>query len=227
LLCLTHRSAESYRLEMPWLRVAQLDWGADIEQFRPGCRDGKFFFACGKTNRDYAPVLQAAESIPAPIHLVVYSSYLQAQIIAPNVYVGHGSPDGMSDRGISYPNLISKYFHNALALLIPLKPIPNDTAGMTNLIEAMACGLPVIMTRSDAIDLDIEVEGFGIYVEPGDITGWEVACNWMLSNTNEARAMGDRARQLSESWYNTSRMGTQLAGILLELVNTKSIEVKW
>lgn len=87
LLCLTHRSAESYRFEMPWLRVAQLDWGADIEQFRPGCRDGKFFFACGKTNRDYAPVLQAAESIPAPIQLVVHSAYLHGQVIAPNEHV--------------------------------------------------------------------------------------------------------------------------------------------
>jgi glycosyltransferase involved in cell wall biosynthesis len=226
LLCLTHRAAEAYRKEMPWLRVVQLDWGADIEQFRPGGRGGRFFFACGKTNRDYAPILQTAESIRAPIHLVVHSGYLEGQVIAPNVHVGHGSPDGMSDRGISYPELISQYFHHALAMLIPLKPIPDDTAGMTNILEAMACGLPVIMTRSDAIDLDIELEGFGIYVAPGDIAGWERACTWMLSHTDQARAMGDRARHLSESWYNTRRLGDQLARIFLELLNPSMISLK-
>ena len=223
LLCLTHRAAEAYQNEMPWLKVAQLDWGADIEQFRPGLRDAGFFFACGKTNRDYVPVLHAAQFIQAPIHLVVHSAYLQGQVLAPNVHVGHGSPDGMTDRGISYPDLISQYFHHALALLIPLKSIPDDTAGMTNLLEAMACGLPVIMTRSDAIDLDIEVEGFGIYVDSGDPAGWERACNWMLSHTDQVRAMGDRARQLSESWYNTHRLGHQLAGVFLELLKTRSM----
>ena len=189
-LYLTHRAAEAYRNEMPWLKLMQLDWGADLEQFRPGCRDGRYFFACSKTHRDYAPVLQAAESIPVPIHLVVHSAYLQGQVLAPNVYIGHGSPDGMSDRAISYPELISKYVHQAPALLIPLKPIQDDTAGLTNLLKAMACGPPVIMTKSSAIDLDIEDEGFGIYVDSGDPAGWDRACNWMPAHTASSLCHG-------------------------------------
>jgi glycosyltransferase involved in cell wall biosynthesis len=211
LLCLTRRADEAYRNEMPWLRVAQLDWGADLEQFRPGRRDGRFFFACGKTNRDYSPVLQAADSIPAPIHLVVHSAYLHGKDIASNVHVGHGSPDGMTDRGISYPELISRYFHHAIALLIPLKPIQDDTAGMTNLLEAMACGLPVIMTKSGALDLNLDQEGVGLYVEPGDENGWQMACNWILEHPDQAREMGDRGRKLVESHFNTQRLGLDLA----------------
>jgi glycosyltransferase involved in cell wall biosynthesis len=211
LLCLTRRAAEAYRKEMPWLSVAQLDWGADLDQFSPGCREGRFFFACGKTNRDYAPVLQAAPKIPAQIHLVVHSAYLNGQIIAPNVHVEQGSPDGMTDRGISYPDLISKYFHNALALLIPLKPIQDDTAGMTNLLEAMACGLPVVMTKSGSLDLNLAQEGAGLYVEPGDENGWQNACNWILEHPDKAREMGDRGRKLVENHYNTQRLGSELA----------------
>lgn len=218
LLCLTHRAAEAYRKEMPWLKVVQMDWGADQDQFRPGSRDGGFFFACGKTNRDYMPVLQAAPGIPAPIHLVVHRGFLERQPLAANVHVGQGSPDGMTDRGISYPDLLSTYFHKALAVLIPLKPIQDDTAGMTNLLEAMACGLPVIMTRTGSIDLDIEKEQIGLYVEPGDAEGWKQACLWMLEHPQIALAMGDRARSLVEAHYNTSRLGHELGKIFSILI---------
>jgi glycosyltransferase involved in cell wall biosynthesis len=222
LLCLTHRAADAYRRDMPWLKVSQLDWGADLEQFRPGRREGGFFFACGKTNRDYTPILNVAASIPAPIHLVVHSAYLQGYDLAPNIHVGLGSPDGMTDRGISYPELLSAYFHQALALLIPLKPIQDDTAGMTNLLEAMACGLPVIMTRSGSLDLNLVEAGIGLYVEPGDDLGWQNACNWMLEHPDQARAMGDRSRRLAENHFNTQRLGAELAIELINLMQNSS-----
>lgn len=226
LLCLTHCAAEAYRNEMPWLRVTQLDWGADLKQFYPGPRDGGFFFACGKTNRDYSPVLHVAASIAAPIHLVVHSAYLEGQAIAPNVHIGNGSPDGMTDRGISYPELLSGYFHRALALLIPLKPSQDDTAGMTNLLEAMACGLPVIMTRSGALDLNLVEAGVGLYVEPGDDNGWHKACNWILEHPDQARAMGDRGRNLVERHFNTRRLGSDLAIQFRELLSNSPHRMK-
>jgi len=224
LLCLTERAAEAYRNEMPWLKVLQMDWGVDLEQFAPGPRNGGFFFACGKTNRDYSPILRAASTIPAPIHLVVHSGFLKGQGISANVRVGQGSPDGATDRGISYPELLSKYFHQALAVLIPLKPIPNDTAGMTNMLEAMACGLPLIMSRTGAIDLDIEHEGIGLYVEPGDDSGWGEACNWLLEHSDFARSMGDRGRQLVQNHFNTFRLGADLSEAFEGLLTSRCIE---
>lgn len=218
LLCLTNRAADAYRREMPHLWVQQLDWGAEIGQFRPGPRDGMFFFACGKTNRDYSPVLRAAVDIPAPIHLIVHRAFLEGHDIAPNVHLEAGSPDGMTDRGISYPELISTYFHRALAVLIPLKSIQDDTAGMTNLLEAMACGLPVIMTRTGAIDMDIELEGFGLYVDPDDDGGWITACRELIDHPLKAKSMGNRARLLAEERYNSGRLGRDLAGLFEKLL---------
>ncbi|MFN9548525.1 MAG: glycosyltransferase [Cyanobacteriota bacterium] len=219
LLCLTYRAAEAYRKEMSWQKLIQVDWGADINQFRPGQREGNFFFACGKTNRDYAPILTAAASIQAPIHLIVHPGFLVGKKISPNVKVAQGSPDGITDRGISYPDLLSNYFHHALAMLIPLKSIHDDTAGMTNLLEAMACGLPVIMTRTGAIDIHLEREGIGIYVDPDDPSGWECACNWMLRNPHQARQMGDKGRHLAETWYNTNRLGSQLEIAFIDVLS--------
>jgi glycosyltransferase involved in cell wall biosynthesis len=224
LLCLTKRATAAYHKEMPFLKVKQIDWGADTVQFQPGARDGGFFFACGKTNRDYSPVLKAAHDIPAPIHLVVHRAFLDGHELASNVHLDRGSPDGMTDRGISYPELLSRYFHRALAVLIPLKDIEDDTAGMTNLLEAMACGLPVIMTRTGAIDLDIEAEGIGLYVNPGSATGWFHACSTILAEPERARAMGCRARKLVEDHYNTHRLGMDLAGLFQELVTSSARE---
>jgi glycosyltransferase involved in cell wall biosynthesis len=218
LLCLTRRAAEAYRSEMPFLQVIQMDWGADMTQFRPGRREGGFFFACGKTNRDYGPVLKAAPGIPAPIHLIVHRGFLDGHDIAANVHLESGSPDGMTDRGISYPELLCQFFHCGLAVLIPLKPIQDDTAGMTNLLEAMACGLPVVMTRTGAIDLDIESEGIGIYVKPDDASGWAKACRDLLQDPDKSREMGDRARKLVEEHYNTERLAEDLAKIFVEII---------
>jgi glycosyltransferase involved in cell wall biosynthesis len=217
MLCLTGRAEKSYKAHFPWLKVKQMDWGVDIQQFAPGARDGGFFFACGKTNRDYSQVLQAACDVPAPIHLVVHSAFLKGYQIPSNIHIAKGSSDGIDDRGISYPQLIENYYHRALAVLIPLKSIPDDTAGMTNLLEAMACGLPVIMTRTGAIELNVHRLGIGLYVDPDDTEGWASACNWILRNRQEARAMGDRGRELVETHYNSQRLATDLAEVFLKL----------
>lgn len=136
LLCLTHRAANAYRQEMPFLKVTQMDWGADMEQFRPGPRDKRFFFACGKTNRNYDPLLRAAPDIPAPIHLVVHRAFLDGYNLAPNVYPETGSPDGMSDRGISY-----------LRCELGRRPVVIATGGAISFFSGGQASIPRMMDR--------------------------------------------------------------------------------
>jgi glycosyltransferase involved in cell wall biosynthesis len=217
LLCLTNRATRAYKLEMNFLDVMQLDWGVDTKLFTPGKRDSNFFFACGKTNRDYSSLVLQAHLINGPIHLVIHESFLEGFDLPVNVHVGDGTPDLQNDRGISYPLLLKRYFHKALALLIPLKTSDDDSAGMTNLLEAMACGLPVVMTRSGALDINIEDLGIGIYVDPSEPNGWASACNWLLENPAKARAMGDRGRHLTLAHYNTQRLGSDLSKIFKKL----------
>ena len=220
LLCLTQKAASAYIRKWPWLKTRQMDWGADPSQFLPGDKSGKFFFACGRTNRDYSSLLSQAESINAPIHLVVSKTYLDGCPVPPNVHIGHGTPDIQTDRGISYPMLLSKYFQRAVALLIPLKISSDDSAGMTNLLEGMACGLPIIMTRTGSLDIDIESLGAGLYVEPGDPKGWSNACNWIIENPVRAHFMGNRGREVVEAHFNTKRLGKELSDAFEELFSS-------
>lgn len=217
LLCLTKTAAQSFIEKFPRLKCVQVDWGADPLQFFPGNNSGNFFFACGRTSRDYSSLLSQAKYINAQIHLVVNKSYIKDFEIPPNVHIGQGTTDIGTDRGIPYPTLLSSYFHKAAALLIPLKLSPDSSAGMTNLLEGMACGLPIVMTRCGAIDLDIESLGLGLYVEPGDSKGWANACNWLIENPIIARSMGQRGRQLVLEYYNTRRLGSELSDLFKQL----------
>lgn len=70
------------------------------------------------------------------------------------------------------------------------------------------------MTRNKHIDLDVEKEGLGLWVEPDDIAGWQQAIAYLLANPEEAAAMGDRSRRLCETKYNLDVFTNTLAHTL-------------
>jgi len=75
-------------------------------------------------------------------------------------------------------------------------------------------GKAVIMTRNRQIDIDIEKEGIGIFIKPGDVEGWKRAIYYLLEHPQETEEMGDRARSLCESRYNLEYFSSRLASIL-------------
>jgi hypothetical protein len=67
--------------------------------------------------------------------------------------------------------------------------------GITALLEAAAVGRPVLMTRNPLIDLDLEAEQCGRFVETADATGWRESVQWCLANRAALPEMGARARR--------------------------------
>lgn len=67
--------------------------------------------------------------------------------------------------------------------------------GITALLEAAAVGRPVLMTRNPLIDLDLEEEECGRFVETADATGWRESVQWCLANRAALPEMGARARR--------------------------------
>ena len=74
-------------------------------------------------------------------------------------------------------------------------------------------GKPVIMTRNPYVDIDIEKEGIGRWVDPGDVDGWREAIQWFADHEEEARAMGERARMLVDNGLNSSTFADQIMDI--------------
>lgn len=88
------------------------------------------------------------------------------------------------------------------------------TAGLTTVVEALALGLPIICSRNPQIPVDFDREACGISVAYGDVAGWQRAIEFMATHPDEARAMGQRGRQLAETMFNDVKCAREVAAVI-------------
>jgi hypothetical protein len=185
-------------------------WGADLDYYpAPNGEPGWGAIAAGRTGRDFLTFARAATraSLPASI-LCLSSERLQGHPdIGPSVRLT--AVDKESD--LSYRTLVP-LLAAARVHAIPLLAT-TTLSGLTSLTDAMALGKPVVMTRHPLIDIDLEAEGIGRWVDPADTSGWVTALRWFEDNPAEAVAMGRRARRLAEERFNSDAFARRMAGI--------------
>ena len=124
---------------------------------------------------------------------------------------------------MKYPKLLEIYT-NSRAIAIPLYPgIGTSLSGLTGLMDALGMGKPVIMTRHPLIDLDIEAEGIGKWVEQGDVKGWKDAIEFFEYNEEEALVMGKRARNLVDKGFNSLSFANQIMDIFEQVLSNNIV----
>lgn len=78
------------------------------------------------------------------------------------------------------------------------------------LLEAMACGLPVVASRlPGSTDTMIEPGVNGLLVPPGDVAGFAAGLERLLSNPDEAARLGAAARQTVDARYTIEHVAGQ------------------
>jgi len=218
LICLSKKVRASlladYDLEAE--KVIKLDWGVDLEFYGQYCKvpvhgTGRppAIISAGKSNRDHDVLVNSVIGLDCEVH--IYCSENSRPSIAPlprNVFVTHGPK---RTNAIAYPELI-RIYRDAYAIAIPLNAA-DALAGLTSLMDALAIGRPVIMTRNPYIDIDIEALGIGIWVDAGDVAGWKSAISKLLADPGLALEMGERARQLCEKDFNIRQFSESLARV--------------
>lgn len=108
---------------------------------------------------------------------------------------------------------VASEMSRASALLIPsvcYEQFPRT------LVEAMACGLPVLASRLGALAELVEDGVTGILGEPGDAADWAVKMQWALDHPARMAEMGRNARALYECRYSAAVNHEQLMGIYRE-----------
>ena len=221
LLCLSKsvlRDLED-KFNLSRTKICSIDWGVDLSFYdreknsTPAESESSFILSAGKSSRDHDTLAKAFVKIGYP--LKIYCSARSAPSISglpSNITVQYDHP---VFNAISYLELLAEY-RKAFAIAIPL--IGTDSlAGLTSLLDAMAMQRAVIMTTNHRINLDIEKEGVGICVAPGDVSGWQRAVNYLLAHPEEANAMGRRGYHLCKTKYNLEVFSSTLACIFKSL----------
>ncbi len=212
-LALTPHVENWLRKEHPAARIRRVVWAADTKYYPPVSSPGNYFAATGVTQRDYAVLLAAARQVNFPF-IILGPAELQSQAPA-NVSWRPRKPNEPHDT--IDDDQLRQLYQGARAILIPLKPDPDDASGFTNLLEAMACGRPVVMTRTGALDLTPAALGIGYDVAPGDTAGWIDALRKLAGDTAQATRFSDRAIELARVYFNLPRFEKDLVGYFTDL----------
>ena len=103
------------------------------------------------------------------------------------------------------------------ARVIALPVCDNSYSGATtSLLQAMAMGKPVVVSRTDAIadGYDLENGGNCVLVPPGNAEAFDTALGELLANSNMADALGARARETVVARFSWQRYTDTLWEIL-------------
>lgn len=86
--------------------------------------------------------------------------------------------------------------------------------GLPNaMLEAMAVGLPVVVTDTGGVADAVSTAEIGFVVDPGDVDALAERLRFLCDNDSERRAMGAQARQWVRENYAWTRICVQLENI--------------
>jgi glycosyltransferase involved in cell wall biosynthesis len=92
----------------------------------------------------------------------------------------------------------------------------------TALIEAAACGLPVVATPVGGTPEVVEHGRTGLLVPPGDVDGLAVAVVELLSSPARRAAFGTAARAVAEERFDVARWALALRSLYEEALSRDS-----
>ena len=230
LLCLTSRIKRRLAEEFDQIedKLELLEWAVDLSFYQDQAKshalrsEDSFIISAGKTNRDYNTIAKAFSEINYPLRIYCSeTSALSISHLTSNVHVRY---EKSTETPLPFKELLVEY-KAAYAVAIPLE-LPQEYAdfipliGLTSLLEAMVMGKAVVITRNMELGIDVEKEGVGIWVEPGDVEGWRQAVGQLLTHPQETLEMGRRGYDLCKSRYDSEIFSSRLAKTL------KSVSVR-
>lgn len=183
-------------------RSEPIFWGPDAGFYPRTTEPGVGVLAAGRTARDFVTFGLGASraQVPATIMCLPADKRPEFRGFSRCVQVRTPPPGQL----FPYPEILQAHL-KARVLAIPLHESRHNLAGLTSVVDALALGKPLIMTRNPYVDLDIEGLGIGRWVQPYDIQGWVDAIRWFDAHPDESREMGRRARALVDEQGYDSR----------------------
>lgn len=195
-----------------------LSWGTDLQLFKPKKYkiNYNYFFSNGKTNRDYMTLLEAIKKLPN-ISFKAIAHWGQHKQIPHNLEAIKANTE-ITDKAITYAEL-ARYYEESIAVCIPLNEDSEDTCGYTECLEALAMGKPVLMTRTGCLDIDIEKEGVGIYINPNDSHDWVRKLKMLNKNRKLCDKMGAKGKEFIRNYYDIKDYNIRVHAFISEVLS--------
>ena len=164
----------------------------------------------------YVGRLSAEKGIATLADALAAASSQQCEVIGTGlVEMAIGKLPNVGMAGWQEGAYITERMKNSLALVMPSLWYENFPR---TLVEAFACGLPVIASRLGAMAALIRDGETGLLFNPGDAEDLAVKLAWAQTHPDAMRGMGDAARWEYESKYTPQRNLEMLLAIYRDAI---------
>jgi glycosyltransferase involved in cell wall biosynthesis len=189
-----------------------VQWGTDLSFYEPSEEVGKGLVVAGRTSRDFTTVIKAVDQTDLLVKIICVEggvSHCNRKNIKIIEAKNEQPVPGSTNKGWIKQCDLNEFYRQARVIGIPLSR-QQTLAGLTSLMDCLGIGKPVIMTKNPNIDIDIEKEGIGHWVEPGDVEEWKKILRWYDENPDQALEMGKKSRLLAERKYNSKAFASRM-----------------
>jgi glycosyltransferase involved in cell wall biosynthesis len=131
---------------------------------------------------------------------------------------GLGVSDLVTFHGAADPRKLAHFYQRAAALVLPSR----HDSFPTVILEAMACGTPVIASRVGGIPTFVHDDRNGLLIEPGSSTDIVSAVKRLLADRELGVSLGAAGRQTVEESWTSEMQGKRTSDVLKQAISTKA-----
>lgn len=206
--CTAQRELLTQRLGVTEDKVVLMPFMVDTDFFSPRpAPAGRRPVICsaGLERRDYPTLIDALNGLDVDVVIAAASPWSRQR----NQLAGVEMPENVDVRQLDHFDLRDLYAESDV-FVMPLDDV-DFQAGITAILEAMAMGLPVVVTRSSGQTDTIVDEENGLYVPPADSAALREAVVRLLEDRSEASRLGTSGRNWvvrnADVWHYARSLG--------------------
>jgi glycosyltransferase involved in cell wall biosynthesis len=206
----TQKTYAQDALGIPPAKLHLIAFHADSRFFHPmpDVKVARRISSAGLELRDYPTLLEAVRDLDVDVRLAAASPWSKRK----NETENRELPTNVSARGYGYGELRELYATSQF-VVVPLYDT-DFQAGVTTMLEAMAMGKAVIVSRTRG-QRDVIQDGVnGIYVPPGDAAALRRAITDLLAAPERAAQLGANARRTIESHMSLDLWVNRIADVV-------------
>lgn len=199
-LCLSDAQAEivmeRYGIERE--RITLIYWAVDHRFFCPdrAAVVQRQICSAGAASRDYATLVQAAQGLDVDLKIAADSAWFPQRL---NISADQ-LPTNVEARSYGNYRALRELYARSLFVVVPLQNV-DFSAGYSVILEAMAMGKAVIVSRIKQQDSFICDGETGLYVAPGATAELRDRIRFLLDHPEEAQRLGNNARTAVEERF--------------------------